>query len=73
MALIDSSAVFTTPEEIFLRDSLNLSIIPQTFQKFYIPFTVRVMNEYGQNALKLLNLVNEILKTFKVHSGKYSK
>ena len=65
MELIDSSAIFSTPEEICLRDSLNLSMIPQTFQKLSVPFTDGSMKEHDQNVLNSLKLVKDILQTYR--------
>ena len=62
MALIESSYVFFTSEAIFLRESLNPSMRPHTFQKVSIPFTDIVVKEKVQNALKYLNLVKETPK-----------
>ena len=39
MAPIDSSAVFSTPEVIFLRELLNLQMRLHTVQKVLIPFS----------------------------------
>ena len=63
MALIDSSAIFSTPEAIFLRDSLNPSIITQTFQKLSEPFTNGYKKEQVKNVLNSLNLVKDIMQT----------
>ena len=66
MALIDSSAVFPTPEAICLCDSLNLSISPRIFQDLSVPFNDGSMKEHGKNVLNYLNLVKDILQTCKV-------
>ena len=56
---------FFTPEVICLRDSLKLSMTPQTFQKGSIPFTGGQVKEHGKNSLNYLNLVKDILQTCK--------
>ena len=73
MALIELSAVFTTPEAIYLRGLLNLSMIPRYFQNLSIPFTVGVVKGHAQNALNYLNLVKETPQTCKVERVKHSK
>ena len=52
MALINSSVVLTTQEAICLLNLLNPPMTPQTFQKLSIPFTIGLVMEHGQNALK---------------------
>ena len=39
MEIIDLSAIFSTPEAIFLYDLLNPSMIPHTLQKLRVPFS----------------------------------
>ena len=67
MALIDSSAVFSLPEAIFLRDSLILSINPLNFQKLLVSFTNRSTKEHGQHFLNSLNLVKGMPKPSSFH------
>ena len=74
MALIDSSAVFSLPEAICLRDSLNPSINPRIFQKLSVTLTNGSTKEHGQNLLNSLNLVKDMPQTCKWRNiGKYSK
>ena len=63
MELIDSSVVFTFPEEIFLRNSLKPSTTPRDFQKLLAPFTDGEVKEHDQKTLKYLNLVKETPQT----------
>ena len=65
MALIDSSAIFSTSEAICLRDLLNPSINPQILQKLSVPFTNGTTKEHGQNFLNSLKLVRDMPKPVK--------
>ena len=59
MALIDSSDVFSTPEEIYLRDLLNLPMSPRTLQKVLVPFNDGELKEHAKKALNYLEFVKE--------------
>ena len=72
MSLIDSSAVFFTPMEIFLRHLLQMSMIPLSVQDLSVYFTDVEVNEHGQITLNSFSLVKEILQTCKGGRGRYS-
>ena len=65
MALIDLSTVFSTPETIYLRKLLKMSMSPRNLQKFLVPFIYEAVKDHGENALKSLNLVRETQHNFK--------
>ena len=56
---------FSTPEEIYLCDSLNSSISPRILQKLSAPFTNGSTKELVQNILNSFNLVKDMLQTCK--------
>ena len=70
MEIIYSSALFSTPEEIFFRKLLKPSIIPHTFQKLLVTFSDVDMKKIFQNTLNSLNLVSEIPQNCKEEIGK---
>ena len=59
MELINSSALFSTPEAIFLSDLLIPLIIPCNLQKAKVHFSDEEVKDNGKNDLKYLNLVNK--------------
>ena len=65
MLMIDASAVFPTPETIYLSDLLNPSMSPRNFQNLSILFTDGKVKKHGQKFLNSLNLVKEIPQTCK--------
>ena len=73
MALIESYAVFSTPEKICLRDLLNPSMRPHNFHKVSIPFTDGEVKEPGKKTLNSLNFVKETKKICKGERVKYPK
>ena len=58
IALIDSSSVFYTHKEIFLDDSLKLSMSDLTLQIISLPFNDGNEKEHDHKVLKSLNLFN---------------
>ena len=73
MEIINSSALFSTPEVIFLSDLLNPLIAPCNLQKVPVHFYDEEVKDNGENDLKYLNLVNKTPQKCKGNRGKYSK
>ena len=73
MELITSSAIFSTPEAIFLRDLLKPSMLPYNIQKLLVPFSDGEVKEHVKKASDYLNLFKETPQTCKGQKCKYSK
>ena len=72
MTLMNSCAVFSTPEAIFLSELLKPSISPCTLQKVSVPFYYVEVKEHGQKYVNFLNRVMETPQTCKVDRGAYT-
>ena len=57
--LINSSAVFSTHEGIFISDLWKPSMTPHTLQKAYVKFYDAEVKDHGHKVLKYFKLVKE--------------
>ena len=64
MSLIDLSAVFSTPKEIFLPDLLKPFMIPHTTPKETANFPDVEIKKNVQNSLNYLNITKETPQTY---------